>query len=303
VNPKIFLLFALGAPIGLAACSSPPGSEDNASGEQPNVQPNRPVALPGAPSTSSGNTGSVGLSLTLPGGAGVSLVSWTIAGPNGAATVVTSGSVDVGEGAAATFLVSQIPPASGYTVVLSAKSTDGGVSCEGSATFAVTPRATTKVAVQLGCSESPAGGQTTLVNGTTFDCATWNTVTANPAATMVGTSVALAATAAAPVQANVTYQWSASSGQFGNAAAASTTFTCSVPGPVNVTLTVGDGTVPKGSTCNPALDTDVITVTCTGTGVSPPPPAAPALPLWALLALAINTMGLGCWATRRRPTA
>jgi hypothetical protein len=198
--------------------------------------------------------------------------------------------------------VPNIPAGSGYRVVLSAASVDGGVSCEGSATFAVMARATTDVAVQLGCNIAGSGGQTTTVNGTSFNCAAWNSVTASPITVNVGSAAALAASASGPIPANLTYQWSAPSGQFGSASASSTSFTCTAPGPVAVTLLVGDGPVPAGSTCNSILDTDVITVTCTGSAPPPPPPNAPAVPPWGLAALGFGLLGLG-YRSNRRPLA
>ena len=240
--------------------------------------------------------GSVGMQLTLPGGAQVSSVSWVIAGPNDAATVVRSGSVNVQKSGGVSFLVGNILAGTGYRVALSAEATDGGLSCAGTADFAVRAHAVTQVAVQMACNIAPSGGQTT-VNGTSFDCAAWNAVSASPVETAIGSPVALTASATGPVPANLTYAWSAKSGFFGSATAASTSFTCSTPGPVTVTLVVGDGPVPAGSTCNPALDTDTVTVTCTGT--VPPPSSAPALPWGGVAALALGMLGLG--ARTRRP--
>jgi hypothetical protein len=182
--------------------------------------------------------------------------------------------------------------------VLSAISEDGGVSCAGSATFDIAARATTHAAVQLACSAAKSGTQTTLVNGTSFDCATWNTLTASPTQAAVGAPVSLAATASGPIPANLTYSWSAPSGRFSNATAASTIFTCTTSGPVVVTLVVGDGAVPEGSVCNPDLDTDTVTITCAGNG--PPPPNAPALPAWAVVLLCATTMAIGTAAGKRR---
>jgi hypothetical protein len=287
VNSKTFLeAIALCLSIGAASCSA--GAPGTAGGEDPGR---------GAQSVPPGDMGSVGMTLTLPGGASIAVVDWAIAGPNGAATVVQSGMVDVHESGGASFQVTNIPAASGYRVVVSAASTDGGVSCEGSATFAVMSRATTHVSVQMACNSASAGGQTTLVNGTSFDCAAWSDVTASPVETRVGSSVALAVTATGPIPANLTYAWSAPTGQFSAATAANTNFTCTAAGPVTVTIVVGDGAVPEGSTCNPALDTDTVTVTCTGS--APPPPAAPALPPWALFAFVAGAMGLGVRASRR----
>jgi hypothetical protein len=241
--------------------------------------------------------GSVGMQLTLPGGAQVSSVSWVIAGPNDAATVLRSGSVDVHESGGVSFLVGNILAGTGYRVALSAESADGGLSCAGTAGFAVVPHAVTQVAVQMACNLAPSGGQTT-VNGTSFDCAAWNSVSASPVETAIGSPVALTASATGPVPANLTYAWSAKSGFFGSATAASTSFTCTAPGPVTVTLIVGDGPVPAGSACNPALDKDTVTITCTGT--VPPPSSAPALPWGGVAALALGMLSLGAWTRRPR---
>jgi hypothetical protein len=270
------LLLLLGA-----GCSANPGDPGGSE---------RGGSPPGESATDPANSGSVGLSLVLPGNAQIVTVDWVVAGPNNAATVVASGNVDVHASAAASFIVPSIPAGSGYRIALSAESTDGGISCEGSAPFAVQARTSTMVAVQMACVAAGTGGHTTLVNGTGFDCAAWTSVTASPIETAVGTPLSLSASASGPMPANLTYQWSAPSGTFGAATTASTSFTCTAPGPVMVTLVVGDGPVPAGSTCNPSLETDVITVTCTGTQSVP---AAPALPAWALLLLALGVAGAG----------
>src|SRR5277367_402651 len=58
------------------------------------------------PPGSSGNVGTVGIALTLLGGEVLNTVSWTLTGPNGAATVVQSGSVNVQNSSSISFLVS-----------------------------------------------------------------------------------------------------------------------------------------------------------------------------------------------------
>jgi hypothetical protein len=273
----------------VAGCSATPGQSND----------DTPVKTGGSSGASAGQgtvdpaeAGSVGFALTLPDGESIATVQWVIAGPDGAATVVTSGSVDVHNAGGTSFTVPLLRAANGYRVALSAVATDAGVSCAGSASFDVHIRQTTSVAVRLACNLASAGGHTTLVNGTGFDCAAWTSVTASPIEVAVGGQVSLAAMATGPVPENITYSWTAPSGQFTAPDAASTGFTCTNPGPVVVTLVVGDGPVPAGSSCNPALTTDTVTVTCTGmtgmtdAGTPPPPPAAPAVPGWGLLGLA-----------------
>jgi hypothetical protein len=275
------------------ACSADPADAPPAANEARAAAEDAatPSAQAGQPD---GPTGSVGLLLTLPDGSQVAVVSWAITGPNNAATIVQSGSINVQKSGGAMFLVSKIPAATGYRVVLSATSVDGGIACEGSASFAVIARATSQVNVQLACNAANAGSQT-VVNGTSFDCAAWNSVTASPSNTAIGTPVMLGAMATGPVPAKLTYEWSAPSGMFGNPSAPNTSFVCTAAGPVMVTLVVGDGQVPEGSTCNPAVDTDVITITCTGTT----PPPAPAMPPWGPIALATGLLGVGAWGNRR----
>jgi hypothetical protein len=293
VNSTTLKSLAVGLCFGLGAAATGCSAEGaGAAGGEP--------AGPSPTSESVGDPadmGSVGMQLTLPGGAQVSSVNWVISGPNDAATVVKSGSVDVHASGGVSVLVGDILAGAGYHVALSAQATDGGLSCAGTAAFAVHAHAITQVAVQMACNIAPSGGQTT-VNGTSFDCAAWNSVAASPVETAIGTPVALMASATGPVPTNLTYAWSAPSGFFGSATAASTSFTCTAPGPVTVTLVVGDGPVPAGSTCNPALDTDTVTITCTGT--VPPPSSAPALPWGGVVALALGMLGLGAWTRRPR---
>ncbi len=296
MNSKLLAAFLVGVSLAATGCSSGPADGDAKAGDP--GQANGTLA----PASANGPTGSIGFQLTLPDGSGISTVNWAISGPNDADTIVQSGKVDVHASGGTMFLVSKLPVASGYQVVLSAASVDGGISCEGEAPFAVASRATSQVDVQLACNAASAGGHTTLVDGTSFDCAAWNAVAASPDETAVGSAVSLSATATGPMPGNLTYRWSAPSGQFGNASAASTSFTCTDAGPVMVTLVVGDGVVPEGSTCNPTLDTDVITINCTGGtgGGGPRPIPAPAMPPWGPIVLASGLLGLGFFGRRSK---
>jgi phospholipase C len=118
--------------------------------------------------------------------------------------------------------------------------------------------------VALQCTSRTPDSGSALVNGSTFDCATFTSATASPAETTVGGSITLGATAVGPNPGGLTYSWSAPFGTFGNANAATTTFTCTTPGMIPVTLTVGDGPVPAGASCDTSLDTTTIQVACDG---------------------------------------
>jgi hypothetical protein len=235
----------------------------------------------------------------LASGQNIPVLPWSITGPNGAATVVKSG---VAESVAtgASFLVGGIIPGSGYVVTLSGAATDGSITCTGSAQFSIVARQTTSVLVELACSAATSGAHVVLANGDSFNCAAAVNISANPSEVGVGSSVMLSASAKAPVTSAITYAWSAPSGTFSSASSASTGFTCTTAGLVNVKLAVGDGPVPAGNACSPALATRSVAIQCDAVG-PPPPPAVPAMPPWALGALATCMMSLGSVVARRRP--
>jgi hypothetical protein len=91
-------------------------------------------------------------------------------------------------------------------------------------------------------------------------CPTIDAISASPSSIEVGFSVALTAAASdldnSP--APLAYAWSASSGTFGSATAANTTFTCTAPGVVTLTLVVSDGD---------CTDTGTVPITCTSSPV------------------------------------
>jgi hypothetical protein len=311
----------LGLLVGTNACSAGADGESGGSGENPST---RLGMGPSTGATGSGDIGSVGLQLTLPGGEQVNTIQWAITGPNGTTNVVQSSSVMV-QGQAARFQVGNIPAGSGYQFTLSGNSTDSTVTCTGSAQFSIVAHATTIVSVQMACGIVGTGGRGTNVNGMTFNCAAWSSVTANPSETAVGSSIALNATANGPQPSMLTYAWSSSTGSFSSPNAATSNFTCTQVGPAMVTLAVGDGPVPEGSTCNPNLDTDTIMVTCSpgtvsdagsssgasgsssGSGSSGGgssgggPAAAPAIPPWGLAMLAAGILAIGMALARRAP--
>jgi phospholipase C len=208
--------------------------------------------------------GSVGMELTLPGGEQINSVNWTITGPNGASTVVQTGTVNVGNSTTVSFMASGIPAGTNYLVSLTGTSADGTVTCAGSATFNVVARTTTNVSVALSCNTKPQDSGSALITATTFNCATWNSVSTSPSETTVGNSVTVSASASGPNPGGLTYAWSAPSGTFDNANAATAQFTCAAPGAVTLTLRVSDGPTPSSNSCDASLSTTQVTVQCDG---------------------------------------
>ncbi len=240
------LLGAIAAAAPLA-CSQGPGS---------------PSSGPSAPQGD--GVGSIGMKLTLPGGGSIQTIGWTITGPSGASTVVKTGVANVQNSEVIRFLVGDLPVGTNFNISLSGTSADGSVTCAGSAQFDVMARTTTNVSVALQCNSPASQSGSALINGTTYNCASVGSLTANPAETSVGASVAVSGSATGPNAGTLTYAWTASGGSFDTPTAAQANFTCTAPGVVTLTLSVGDGPVPDGGSCNPGLSATTIQVQCDG---------------------------------------
>ncbi|HEX3770747.1 MAG TPA: hypothetical protein VHV30_07785, partial [Polyangiaceae bacterium] len=219
-------------------------------------------ASSGGAADNGGDSGTVGLALSLPSGVSLSSVTWSVTGPNGGSGVVKSGTVDVSHSLEIDFTIAGIPTGSGYTITLTAQSTDGSLSCLGSATFTISPRMTTSVAVVLTCNAAGPDSGTLDITGQVTACATANGISALPGETTVGASVALSASASGASPDGIGYTWSAPSGTFSAPNAANTSFTCTAPGPVAVTLSVSAGAQPDGSACDPSVATTSTTILC-----------------------------------------
>jgi hypothetical protein len=219
----------------LAACSSP--SEKTSSSSPASEE----------------SVGSVGLDLQLASGAILNSASYTITGPGGFSK---TGSVDISHSTKLSATIGGLPAGSGFSITLSSTSTDGGTTCGGSASFAVTAHNTATVTVPMTCHEAARTGSV-LVNGTLNICPTIDGINASPAEVQVGGTIALGALAhdsdAGPSA--LSFGWVASSGTLSSATAQNPTFTCSAPGTVTLDLTVGDG--DPASSCPDHLSAQV----------------------------------------------
>jgi hypothetical protein len=243
-----------------AGCSStnePGASQEPAAGSPPTGPSSTPT---------DDSTGRVGMQLTLPGGEQVNSVSWVVTSPSadGGSTVVQTGTVNLQNSETISFLIGGIPAGNNYTITLSGSSADGTATCVGSAQFDTSARTTTNVSVLLQCNTPPSEAGSAQVNGAFYSCASVSSISVSPAETIVGHSVAVSASAAGPLGDGgvLGYAWTATSGSFDTPNAASANFTCSAAGAVTLTLTVSDGPVPDGGSCNPALATETVQVQC-----------------------------------------
>ncbi len=248
---------AVGASLAIAMAGQVAGCS---SGSTPPAEPAAGAGAPGAQD----RLGTVGLAVTIPGGETIDTIAWVLTGPNGAPTVVSQGTVDVQRSTIASFQVGGIPAGSGYDIALSATSVEGAVMCAGTASFPILARATTNVTVLLRCGSPAPDAGSVSVGGQTFDCGTVTAVSASPSETAVGSSLSLSGAATGPAPSSLGYAWSASSGTFSAPRSAATSYTCTAPGAVTITLAVSDGPVPAGGACSPLLDTATVTVQCDG---------------------------------------
>ena len=207
---------------------------------------------------SSDDGASIALGLDLSPGVTVNSANYTITGPS---AFTRSGTIDLSNATALSATIGGIPAGTGYAITTSLTSVDGKVSCSGSASFNVTAHTTTAVSVHLSCHEAPRTGSVS-VNANVNVCPVIDAAGANPANVVVGGGIHLTGAAhdSDSGPSALRYAWTASSGVFDDAAAQNPLFTCSVAGPVSITLTVSDAdpspTCPDNLTvkvnCDPA---------------------------------------------------
>jgi hypothetical protein len=230
------------------------------------------------------DTGRVGFQYSLPGGEHISLLTYSLT--DGAHTY--SGNVNTAGASSLSFVVGGVAAAGGYTVALSAQSDDGLVSCTGSYgtgisdagqnngdPFAVLPRQTTVVNVQMICEDVPNQSQgAVIVNGIASCCATWDTIEPVPSAlsTQPPNNVSQLTGHASGACSGLACLWSIVSGT-GTLTQSPTdvngytygTFTC--PATTTETDTLQflctDGPLPDGGFCPAWLTTGTTTITCT----------------------------------------
>jgi hypothetical protein len=200
--------------------------------------------------------GSVRLALTAGTTVAISTATYTIMGP---AAYSRTGVLNATGGGALSGLIGGIPTGTGFDIALDGTSTDGSVTCSGSATFDIVTHTTTAVEVPLVCREVLSGGSAS-VSDTTNVCPVVDGVAAAPMAAPSAGSIVLTGTAHDKDNGPqpLAYQWTATAGTFSDATAQNPTFVCpttTMTTTVTITLTVTDG----GPGCSDSMP---LTVTC-----------------------------------------
>jgi hypothetical protein len=224
------------------------------------------------PSTAE-RTGSAGLMLSLPGGAKINTVQVVITGPTPKTFAVdvsgTPGSVQA-DGTVSINLGTTSGLASGqYSVTISGVSTDGAITCTGSAAaFTVSAGATASVTAFASCRTAGVDAGSVTIGANFSSCGTVTSIADNIGEVVVGSTITVSGTSTGPDPGALTWSFAATPalGTFapssGSGGSPSTTFTCTSVGTVNIALTVADGTVPAGAPSCSNVDTKSITVVC-----------------------------------------
>jgi hypothetical protein len=216
-------------------------------------------------SPSGDDVGSVAVALTLPGGAVINTVNYTISRNGGLEQIMGTIDVSAPGTTQATALVSGLLPTT-YSLTMTATSSIGQM-CSGSAPFTVVSGQTALVEVILQCKGGAPPNGAVALDGRFDQCPVLTSISATKLQVPVGNTITVAADASDPDPGDVlTYLWSASAaiGTFGSTTTATTTFTCNVPGATTLGVSVFDGT------CGDAL-ADAIPITCTSAASSAAP--------------------------------
>jgi hypothetical protein len=200
------------------------------------------IAINCSKKADSEDVGSVGLALTLPGGGIINTVNYTISG-NGITPIMGMIDVSAPGTTQATALVSGLLPGM-YNVAMTATSSDMQ-SCTGMAPFTVVAGQTAMANVTLQCSRTDGHGSV-AITGRIDQCPLITSISSTSLQAAVGSSIMIGVVASELDPGDtVTYSWTQApamggAGTFGGQTA-TTTFTCTTAGTLNISVAVSDG--------------------------------------------------------------
>jgi hypothetical protein len=205
----------------------------------------------------------VSLALTLPGGATISTVHYSIVGGG----LLFSGTIDVSDPqtTVATVFVGSVP-AGDYTVTMNATASDGA-SCSGSMPITVVPNETAIADIVIACTRGSTTGQV-AVNGTFETCPGITGVSASSLQATQGSDISIGVAATDLDGDTLAYSWSTTPGtsSIGTLVLANTSsplFHCVGVGTTQLSVAVSDGVCGDQRI-------DVIPITCIAGTMAPP---------------------------------
>jgi hypothetical protein len=149
-------------------------------------------------------------------------------------------------------LITHVPIGEGYDATVAATSADRKTTCQGAAKFDVKPNATTIVRVALTCTIVGDGQVHVVVS---VECPQFRVTSfmVSPLMASVGRTIAVSATAGDADGGPITFSWSAPAGAFADASSMQTSYTCTAPGAMPLTVTAQWG---------PCQSSKMVTVSC-----------------------------------------
>jgi arylsulfatase A-like enzyme len=216
--------------------------------------------------------GSIGLKVVAAPGITLNSVAYTISG-NG---FDKTGKIDTSGSETISGTIGGIPAGTGYTITLTATSSDGSVTYTGSAKFDVSSGHTTRVTIHLRAKGKRGNGSVT-VNATLNIGPVVDELTVTPLTASVGTSIALSAAGSDADEGpeKLSYYWSSTGGVIDDPIKPNAKLTSTTPGTFTVTLTVSDGDCTDSTTTSvtfvrPESDQDAGLGNDAGTGPAHP---------------------------------
>ncbi|HVZ20061.1 MAG TPA: hypothetical protein VG871_03305 [Vicinamibacterales bacterium] len=155
-----------------------------------------------------------------------------------------------------TRLISHVPVGKGYQGHVVAHSPDQKIVCEGSTTFDVRANSTTLVTLAVGC-HGVDDGMVVITIGVVCPGFAIQSLNVSPLSASVGGSIDVSATAPSIDASAATFHWSAPVGSFSRTTDAQTSYTCTTPGQVALTVTA------SSDACR---DSQSVTVECVSDG-------------------------------------
>jgi hypothetical protein len=238
----VVLFFFAGALAQVGAITGCSGSPFTADGHDPGIDLE--------------HTGSIGFALEVGEGITLHSVTYDING-NGFSK---QGDVDVSRSPTLTAVIGGIPAGDGFTIVITATSIDGSVTCVGTATFSVMDGLITNVTIHLKCHFGHRFGRIDLT-GIVNLCPAVEDLTVAPMETTIGGTITLLtrlSDADGPGSAlRSTFSDGATSLSLNGVDRSAIGITCTQAGPSHISLTISDGE---------CLQATAVDVSCSGTG-------------------------------------
>jgi cysteine-rich repeat protein len=212
--------------------------------------------------------GGVSMAVVMDDASQITSVHWAVT--DSADALVREGLIDVSDPSATiSTYISGLPAGTGYTMTLDAVLMKDGAEvggCSQTATFNVVIDQTTTLEMTLNCTLNSTVGDV-IIDAEANICPTIDYFTVTPTTQAIGKVVTLGSEASDKDTGDViTYSWTADAGTVTNPTSANASYTCSLTGPIQITLSITDN-VTAANDNDPCLKTKTITIQCVSAAI------------------------------------